>query len=435
MLDRNYFIYGLGRSGLASAQAVINAGGIAYIGDDKDLSVRNDLPKGAAIVAQGFPRDAEALILAPGVPLTHPKPHNIVLKAQDNDCPIYCDIELFYRQYKSYKNAKFITITGTNGKSTVTALMAYTLQRLGCEAYACGNFGRAMFDVPTPDTTENDIYYVIETSSYQADLCHEFKPDVAAFLNLTPDHLDRHGDLEGYFQAKMRLFQKMPDYGTAIITGHDVYSQRAKDIAQNYYHFVDGDFHAVQEAISDNMFLQGEHNLHNALCVYGALRTLGFDAEKILSEFIYFRGLVHRCEYVGTCEHVQFINDSKATNAEATEQALSAYDNILWLVGGVAKEGGISSLKACLDRVNHVFIYGQDQKSFADSIAETSVPYDTYPDMHHALKAAWQIAQKMDKKCTILLSPAAASFDAFDSFEHRGDVFKMLAEKIIADNA
>ena len=434
MLNGKFYIYGLGRSGLASAKAVIDAGGLAYMGDDKDLSQRKDLPKGGIIVAQGFPDNIDAVILAPGIPLTHPEPHETVKAAQAKNYPIYCDIELFYRQYKNYKNAKFISITGTNGKSTVTALMTYVLKRLGADAYACGNFGRAIFDVPTPDQTNNDIYYVIETSSYQADLCEDFKPDIAAFLNLTPDHLDRHGDMKGYFQAKMRLFQKIPDYGTAIIMGDNEYSRQAKEIAKNYYQFSDKEYDEAKEALQNNPYLQGDHNIQNALCVLGALKSLGFEAKKILAEFMNFTGLAHRSEYVGMAQRVQFINDSKATNAEATECALKAYDNIYWLVGGVAKDGGISSLMSCLDGVNHVFIYGQDQKIFTDSVAQTNVSFDVFENMQNALQAAWQMASLKDHKATILLSPAAASFDAFDSFEHRGDIFKMLAEKIILEH-
>lgn len=434
MLNGKFYIYGLGRSGLASAQAVINAGGLAYMGDDGDLSQRNNLPSGGIIVAQGFPENIDAILLAPGVPYTHPEPHKVVKIAKEKNIPIYCDIELFYRQYHSHKNAKFIAITGTNGKSTVTALMSYVLKRLGVDSYACGNFGRAMFDVPTPDQTEKDIYYVIETSSYQADLCNAFKPDISVFLNLTPDHLDRHGDMNGYFQAKMRLFEKIPDHGKAIIMGDNAYSQDAKKIAQNYYDFVEEEYHQVKDVLVHNPYLQGVHNIENALCVLGALKSLGFEHKKILAEFMNFTGLSHRSEYVGIAKKVQFINDSKATNADATECALNAYDEIYWLVGGVAKAGGISSLISCLDGVNHVFIYGQDQKIFTDSIAQTNISFDVFDTMQQAVQAAWNMASLKGEKATILLSPAAASFDAFDSFEHRGDIFKRLAEKIILEH-
>ena len=180
--------------------------------------------------------------------------------------------------------------------------MTYVLKRLGCDAYACGNFGLSIFNVPKPDSTENDIYYVIETSSYQADLCHDFRPDIAAFLNLTPDHLDRHGDIDGYFQAKMRLFEKIPHHGKAFIMGNNIYSQKAKEVSQNYYAFSDEERQKVADAIQDNLFLQGDHNLENALCVFEMLKELGFADQKICAEFLNFKGLEHRCEYVGSAK-------------------------------------------------------------------------------------------------------------------------------------
>ena len=432
MLNHTYCVYGMAKSGLATARAIINAGGIVYCGDDKNLSERTDLPKGVQIFKGNLPDNLTALILSPGIPMTYPAPHDIVVQAQKHDIPVWCDIELFYRTYHNRKNVKFIAVTGTNGKSTVTALTAYLLKSMGQTAYACGNIGTAMFDVPSPDMhpDNENIYYVIEISSYQADLCDAFQPDAVAFLNLTPDHIDRHGDIEGYFNAKMRLFKHTPYYGTAVVIQNDEYARRAKAIAKHTYAFTDDEYTKIRNAIQSNLYLRGNHNFENALAAYALVRGMGFDGDDICMHFADYVGLPHRCEYVGKKSNVVFINDSKATNAQATEMALLSYDNIYWLAGGIAKADGIEPLVPCLEYVNHVFVYGQDHLRFTDTLKHTKKEFSVYHTMLEAFDAAWNMAAQDSEDAVVLLSPAAASFDAFKNFEHRGEVFKQLVHDL-----
>ncbi|MEM6603324.1 MAG: UDP-N-acetylmuramoyl-L-alanine--D-glutamate ligase [Pseudomonadota bacterium] len=430
ILKSKFLIYGMGKSGMASARAILSAGGQVICGDDRPLT-EGDLPDGAQILDKSFPEDVRALILAPGVPLTHPKPHDIVQKAQEYNIPIWSDIELFYRKYRHNETVKFIAITGTNGKSTVTMLLAETLKYMGEHAIACGNIGTPIWDVPEKISGTGRTYLSIEISSYQADLCHDFAADIAIFLNLTPDHLERHGSMENYFMSKMRLVKGLKPNGHAIIPSEDIYGIRAKEMAPYSYDFTEDEHQKVAIAISDNVYLKGKHNLENARAVYGALRVLGFSEEHILSNIKKYTGLPHRLEYVTRKAHVTFINDSKATNAEATEKALKAYDNILWLVGGVAKSNGINALMSCLKGVNHVFIYGQDREIFATSFKNAGyVSYSSVKSLGEAVNAAWHYAHTLQHPCVILLSPAAASFDAFDNFEHRGTYFKQLVSAL-----
>lgn len=435
MVYKKFLVYGMAKSGLATARYLLSKGHEVYIGDDKDLSIREDLPKGCQISKEGdYPKDIEALILAPGIPLTHPEPHKIVKWAKENNIEIISDIELFYRDYQENQNIKYIAVTGTNGKSTVTALTAHLLKEMGKKAYPCGNIGTAMFDVPLPEThaANESIYYVIEISSYQADLCHKFTPDSVCLINLTPDHIDRHGSIEGYFQAKMRLFEKIPYHGKAVITTKDEWGMRAIEIAKNIYEATTDEKLNVRDSIKNNNFLKGEHNYYNALTAFELIRAINLPAEKIYPHFANFIGLPHRCEFVATKKNITFINDSKATNAESSEKAITAFENIYWLVGGIAKSEGIEPLLDCLEQVNHVFIYGQDQKVFADSLRKTKKEFSVYHTMNEAFSASLLMALQDEEPATILLSPSAASFDGFKNFEHRGEVFKQLVAEVEA---
>ena len=434
LLQKNYLIFGAGRSGLSTASAIIKAGGRAFLSDDNPLEAREDIPEGVSLwcLDDGLPESIEAVILSPGVPLTHPKPHKIVDIAHAKNIPIISDIELFYLTYHSHPQVKFIAITGTNGKSTVTALTEYLLTKMGHQAFAGGNIGRAIFDLPSPAVLENKpIYYVLEISSYQADLCFNFAPDAVAFLNLTPDHLDRHGDIEGYFGAKMRLFNHLSEKGKAVIVDESDYGRRAiRQASPHLYTVTEYEKSAVAEAINENLFLRGDHNHQNACAAFGLLRILGIKAEDIFPYFKSFHGLPHRCEFIAKYDNISFINDSKATNAEATQKALLAYDNIFWLLGGVAKAEGIDPLMPFLKNVTHAFIYGEAKLRYADSLTQANHPFSVHETLSDALASAFAMARKNASEATLLLSPASASFDQFKNFEHRGDMFKSLVQKL-----
>jgi UDP-N-acetylmuramoylalanine--D-glutamate ligase len=437
-LNNTYLIYGMGKSGTATANAILNAGGSVYIGDDKPIS-DDYLPNAKRININDnnpLPADLSAIITAPGLPFTHPKPHKIYDLARQFNIPVCCDIELFYRIYGHNKYAQFIAITGTNGKSTVTALTTHLLKQAGFDAFAGGNIGTAMFELPAP--SNKPIIYVLEISSYQADLCFDFAPDVIGFLNLTPDHIDRHGSIEGYFNSKMRLFSHLSTHGKAYIAGHELgnlgeFETQALDIANKNNALITLDNTAmtqIQNLIADNPFLRGHHNYLNALTACAMCVGVGCDNFVGLKDYV---GLAHRSEFVVTKNNITFVNDSKATNADATRPALHAYKNIYWLAGGVPKAEGIDPL---LDKdminVTHAFFYGQAGEAFLNTAKKHHIPCDLFDNLQDALDAAYNMA-KLDihHHQTILLSPCCASFDAFDNFEHRGAVFKQLVNDLI----
>jgi UDP-N-acetylmuramoylalanine--D-glutamate ligase len=434
-LNDTYLIYGMGKSGLSTAKAILQAGGSVYIGDDKPINhdmlsksyrfdINNDnLPK------------ITAIITAPGLPFTHPKPHKIYERAKQFNIPVMCDIELFYRIYGKNPLAHFIAITGTNGKSTVTALTTHLLRQAGFNAFAGGNIGTAMFELPPP--SDKSIIYVLEISSYQADLCFEFAPDSVGFLNLTPDHLDRHGSIEGYFTSKMRLFSHLRTKGKAYIAGHElgtlgIWETKALNIAHHNNALITlgkKTQETIQNAIVKNPYLTGHHNYLNSLMAYALCVSVGCDD---MSGFQNYVGLEHRAEFVMVKDNITFINDSKATNADATRPALHAYKNIYWLAGGVPKAEGIEPLlEKDIMNVTHAYFYGQAGEEFNNSAKKHNIPCTVTDTLENALNSAFFTAKTNESaQKTILLSPSCASFDAFDNFEHRGAVFKQLVNQL-----
>lgn len=428
-LNDIYLVYGLGKSGLSTAKAILEAGGSVYIGDDKPIS-DDILPKAYRfdIHNHELPK-VSAIITAPGLPFTHPKPHQIYSLAHQFNIPVMSDIELFYRVYGKNPLAQFIAITGTNGKSTVTALTTHLLIQAGFNAFAGGNIGTAIFELPAP--THKSIIYVLEISSYQADLCTEFTPDAIGFLNLTPDHLDRHGSIEGYFNSKMRLLSHLKTHGKAYIAGHElgnlgIWENKALKIVKNDNALVTLDKrvrNTIKNAVEKNLFLTGHHNYLNSLTACALCLSVGCDDFSGLENYA---GLEHRAEFVMLKDGITFINDSKATNADATRPALHAYNNIYWLAGGVPKAEGIEPL---LDKdmmnVTHAYFYGQAGETFYNSVKKHNIPCTLTDSLENALNLAFFAAKTNESgQKTILLSPSCASFDAFDNFEHRGTVFK-----------
>lgn len=434
-LNDTYLIYGMGKSGLSTAKAILQAGGSVYIGDDKPIH-HDILPQAHRfdINNDALPQ-ITAIITAPGLPFTHPKPHKIYDLAKQFNIPVMCDIELFYRIYGNNPLAHFIAITGTNGKSTVTALTTHLLRDAGFNAYAGGNIGTAMFELPTPN--DKPIIYVLEISSYQADLCFEFAPDAIGFLNLTPDHLDRHGSIEGYFTSKMRLLAHLKTKGKAYIAGHElgnlgIWETKALAIAKNNTALITLDKNtqdAIKDSISKNNFLTGHHNYLNALTACALCVSVGCDNFSGLKNYV---GLEHRAEFVMVKDGITFINDSKATNADATRPALHAYNNIYWLAGGVPKAEGIEPLfKKDMIHITHAYFYGQAGDAFYNSAKRHNIPCTVTDTLENALNSAFFMAKTNEsEQKTILLSPSCASFDAFDNFEHRGAVFKQLVNQL-----
>ncbi|MBL8575853.1 MAG: UDP-N-acetylmuramoyl-L-alanine--D-glutamate ligase [Mesorhizobium sp.] len=443
-------LFGLGGSGTATALALKAGGADVLAWDDNPDSVAKAAADG---IATGDLRAADwasfaSFVLSPGVPLTHPKPHWSVELARGAGVEIIGDVELFCRERAlQAPNAPFIAITGTNGKSTTTALTAHILKAAGRDAQMGGNIGRA---VMTLDPITPDRFYVVECSSYQVDLAPSINPTAGILLNLTPDHLDRHGTMQRYASIKERL---VAGSETAIVGVDDSYCVQIADRLERAGHHViriskrlqitDGYFadgadlmEAEHGRYSRVAFLEGigslrgQHNAQNALAAVAACLKVGLDLGEIQSGLESFPGLAHRMEQVGKKDNVLFVNDSKATNADAAAPALSSFPRIYWIAGGLPKEGGIESLRGYFPRVAKAYLIGEAAPAFSVTLGE-AVPYEISGTLAAAVEhAAADAAADPASDVVVLLSPACASFDQFKNFEVRGEAFKQAVGKI-----
>ncbi len=437
-------LFGLGGSGLATAEALKAGGASVSAWDDNPDSVAKANEKGIHTqnLAQADWQKFDAFVLSPGVPLTHPKPHWTVDLAHAAKVEIIGDVELFVRERSARAPAApFIAITGTNGKSTTTALIAHVIKAAGRDTQLGGNIGTAVMtlDAPSPEK-----HYVVECSSYQIDLAPSINPTAGILLNITPDHLDRHGDIHHYASVKERL---VAGSDAAIIGQDDHYCvaisdrlERAgrtvirisKELPLKNGLFADGSLliesiDGIARVVADLAgigSLRGAHNVQNALAAFAAVRTAGLTDNEIQSGFRSFPGLAHRMEQVGRLGKVLFVNDSKATNAEAAAPALSSFPRIYWIAGGLAKEGGIASLAPYFSRIAKCYLIGEAAPEFAATIG-TSAPFEIAGTLANAIAhAAKDAALDGAAEPVVLLSPACASFDQFKNFEKRGDAFR-----------
>jgi UDP-N-acetylmuramoylalanine--D-glutamate ligase len=443
-------LFGLGGSGIATARALIEGGADVLAWDDNPGSVAKAEAEG---IATGDLRSADwarfaSFVLSPGVPLTHPKPHWTVELARGAGVEIIGDVELFCRErIARAPEAPFIAITGTNGKSTTTALTAHILKSAGRDTQMGGNIGRA---VMTLDPPESGRHYVVECSSYQVDLAPSINPTAGVLLNLTPDHLDRHGTMQHYASIKERL---VAGSDTAIIGIDDSWCAQIADrlervgkeviriskrLPLTHGYFADGSdlMEAVDGRYSRIAFLEGigslrgQHNAQNALAAVAACLKVGLDLGEIQSGLESFPGLEHRMEQVGKKGHVLFVNDSKATNADAAAPALSSFPRIYWIAGGLPKEGGIEPLRGLFPRIAKAYLIGEAAPAFSATLGET-VPYEISGTLASAVEHAARDAENDDSgEVVVLLSPACASFDQFKNFEMRGESFRQAAHAI-----
>ncbi len=455
---RKVAVFGLGGSGLASASALL-AGGADVVGYDDDAEIV------AKANAAGIPtadlRDADwgriaALVLAPGVPLTHPTPHWIVRLAQKAAVEVIGDIELFCRERRRVApDAPFVAITGTNGKSTTTALVAHLAASAGMDAQLGGNIGTAILSLEPPAASRIQPLrvHVIECSSYQIDLAPSLDPSVGILINLSEDHLDRHGTMEHYAAVKERLVAGVPSQGTAIIGVDDEWCRTIADrleqsgkrvvrvsVRQKPTNgiYVEGDriMRVAAAGISQVAeiggigSLRGLHNAQNAACAAAAALTLGIEPGTIQAGLCSFPGLAHRMEEVGRRGAVLFVNDSKATNADSAAQALACFSDIFWIAGGKPKTGGIESLRVFFPRIRKAYLIGEAAAEFAATLAN-DVPHEIAGTLDNALAAAARDAAASAAAApVVLLSPACASFDQYRNFEVRGDAFRVLVRAL-----
>jgi len=452
-------VLGLGRSGLSAARA-LRAGGAEVVAWD-------DGPAGrAAAEAEGFAcRDltragaydgVDLMITSPGIPHLYPAPHAAIAAAYEAGVPVDNDIGLFLRSLGSGDWAlhdtppRVIAVTGSNGKSTTSALIAHILTENGTPCQLAGNIGRGVLDLDPP---ENGEVIVLELSSYQTELARALTPDVAVFTNLSPDHLDRHGGIGGYFAAKRRLFAEGgPDravIGVDEPEGAYLAGQMGEGAADGRLIRV-----SVSRKLTGpgwNIFarkgwlsetrktrqvaaidlrgvagLPGAHNHQNACCAYAAVRALGLAPKVIEAAFHSFAGLPHRSQLVGEKDGVRFVNDSKATNVDAAAKALAAFPRLRWICGGLQKDGGLDGLRGALGSVAKAYVIGREAEAFALQLGD--VPVAICGTMEQAVALAAAEAAPGD---VVLLAPAAASFDQYDNFEQRGEDFMAEVAKIV----
>lgn len=458
---RRVALFGLGGSGLATARALAAGGAEVSTWDDSERSRDKATAEGIAVVdlAQADWSGFAALVLAPGVPLTHPQPHWTVEKAKAAGVEIVGDVELFFRQRaKIAPTAPAICITGTNGKSTTTALIAHVLQAAGRDVQMGGNIGTAVLALEPP--ADNRIH-VVECSSYQIDLAPSMAPSIGIQMNLTPDHLDRHGTFENYAAIKERLVVAAD---IAVIGVDDEPSrQMARRRAATGRPLVkisgeqpldEGVFAGVTAnagqldtrivAVKDGKprvvanlagigSLRGSHNAQNAAAAFAACAALGLSDAEIAAGFRSYPGLAHRMEEIGRIGRVVFINDSKATNADSTEKALTSFRDIFWILGGKAKEGGIESLRRYFPNIAKAYLIGAASDAFAATFDDDGgVTYERSVTLDKAVADATRdaLAHPGEGEIAVLLSPACASFDQFPNFEVRGEAFRGLVKAL-----
>jgi UDP-N-acetylmuramoylalanine--D-glutamate ligase len=444
---RTLAVFGLGGSGLASAQALIAGGAAVLAFDDDERSLTKAQAAGIPIAdlrKADWSRFA-ALVLAPGVPLTHPTPHWSVQAAQRAGVEVIGDIELFCRERRhAAPTSPFVAVTGTNGKSTTTALVAHLAASAGLDAQLGGNIGTAILSLAPP---REGRVYAIECSSYQIDLAPTLDPSVGILINLSEDHLDRHGTMEHYAAVKERLVAGVPDHGETVIGVDDDWCRKIADRRQQSGKRVTRI--SVQRALPNGIYvtdrqivrsadakssplatiggigsLRGLHNAQNAACAVAAALALGLSPAAIQAGLRSFPGLPHRMEEVGTLGAVLFVNDSKATNADSAAQALACFSDIFWIAGGKPKTGGIESLRHFFPRIRKAYLIGEAAEEFAATLG-AGVSHEITGTLDRAVAAAARdAAASAAREPVVLLSPACASFDQYRNFEVRGDAFR-----------
>ncbi|HEY7459174.1 MAG TPA: UDP-N-acetylmuramoyl-L-alanine--D-glutamate ligase [Xanthobacteraceae bacterium] len=451
---RTVAVFGLGSSGLATC-AALSAGGASVVAfDDKPAKVAEAEDKG---VTTGDLREADwkkfaVLVLAPGVPLTHPEPHWVVKRARISEVEVIGDIELFCRERRARApRSPFAAITGTNGKSTTTALLAHILAKSGRDVAVGGNLGTPILSLAGPSQAR---VHVIECSSFQIDLAPTIDPSVGVLLNVTPDHIDRHGSFRNYAAIKERLVTGVGLHGTAVVGVDDDFCASVADRAAREGTKVVR-ISVRRPLASDGIFLEGGslvdveggkrryalslagigslrglHNAQNAAAAYASARALGVAPEEIELAMRNFPGLQHRMEEVGRKGVVLFVNDSKATNADSAARALESFEEIFWIAGGRAKEGGIATLERYFPRIRRAYLIGESAQAFAAEL-EGKVKYEVVRTLDRAVEhAAREATASAAAQPVVLLSPACASYDQYPNFEVRGNEFRDLVLRL-----
>jgi len=436
-----FSIVGLGRNGLPVALALRAMGADVTAWDDSEPARRTAAAQGIAIAnPEDSGKTPRAIILSPGIPHLRPRIHPAAAWARAHDVPILSDADILFQAVRrAGSRARFAGITGTNGKSTTTALLAHILAASGVPTAAGGNLGTPSLALPLlPDHG----VYVLEMSSYMLERLSSLRFDAAAMLNLSPDHIDRHGDMAGYAAAKRQVFARQRANDTAVIGIDDPLSQAMAaglPAPVTVSGFQPADIWGAGRILRDRLgpildlatcpTLPGAHNAQNAAAAVALAGALGLSRGDITRHMPSYPGLPHRQQLVATHHGIAFVNDSKATNADAAARALGCYEKLVWIAGGQAKEGGIAPLAEFFPRIAHAMLIGQDAPALAATLAAHGVPHTMTETLDAALPAAYEVARATGTP-TVLLSPACASFDQFSGFDARGDRFAALAREL-----
>jgi UDP-N-acetylmuramoylalanine--D-glutamate ligase len=443
---KRFAVVGLGKNGLPVALGLRSMGADVVAWDD------NPAARQAAVDAMAGPGDRavpvspgiltwsdpaqglfeyDALVLSPGIPHRLPKPHPVAERAIAAGVPILSDVELLFRAVRaSGSQARFAGITGTNGKSTTTALLAHILERAGIPTAAGANLGPAALSLPL---LPQDGVYVLEMSSYMLERLASVRFDAAVMLNLSPDHIDRHGDMAGYAMAKRAIFERQTARDLAVIGVDDPGSRdMAGWLGSRPARLVR--VSGAEAPLASGPALPGAHNAQNAAAATAVARFFGVSDDLIAAGLLSYPGLSHRQQRIVTIDGVTFVNDSKATNADAAARALVCYDRLIWIAGGMAKEGGIEPLAPLFPRIARAMLIGRDASMFAETLTRHDVPFDSLGTLEAAVPAAFAAAKTCHAPI-VLLSPACASWDQFTGYDQRGDHFGKLALGLQAGGA
>lgn len=428
MSGKRVGILGLGLSGMAAARALSAGGADCFLHDD-NMQAPRPLPDGAAVADwRDWPWDRlDAMVISPGIPHQHPEPHPAAGRAATAGVPVISEVELAMR---AAPKARIVAVTGTNGKSTTTALIGHCLAAAGMPVAVGGNIGEAACALTDPGP---DGVIVLELSSYQLETTPSLRADIALLLNITPDHLARHGGMDGYVAAKARILDAVPTGGLAVFASDEApVSTVARAFAAGGGSAVTVSATDAPAAVLGVAALAGPHNAVNAAAAAACLRSLGFADEETETAMAGFAGLAHRLQPVASQGPITFVNDSKATNGVAAACALAAYDSIYWIAGGEAKEDGLGPAAEATANVERAYLIGSAAPDFAQAL-RGRFPIMLAGDLETATAAAFSdaaAATPADGSATILLSPAAASFDQFASFVARGEAFCAIAHRL-----
>jgi UDP-N-acetylmuramoylalanine--D-glutamate ligase len=447
--NKSIGVFGLGRSGLSAVRALEAGGSDVWAWDDIKEKRETAEMEGIKLtdLYQSDLSKIDTLILSPGIPDQFPEPHSLIIRAREAGCAIICDIDLLARENTK---ARFIGISGTNGKSTTTALIGHILNKANYQSQIGGNYGIPALDLLPLDERGT---YVLELSSYQLERIPTMKLDIAILLNISADHLDRHGGMDGYIAAKKILFDRINKDAVTIIGMEDIHCRgicmelmidrgcenivpiSASVRMPGGVYVINGmlidDIRNSQEIIMDLSSLStlpGQHNWQNVAAAYAAVRAVGIDPGIIIAALKTFGGLAHRQEIVRIIDGIVFINDSKATNSDAAAKALDCYDNIHWILGGQFKEESLGALHDVFKKVAHAYLIGHDAEQL-ENLLGPFVPVSRCGDLETATNEAYHNAILTNTNI-ILLSPACASFDQFTNFEVRGDTFRFIVDNI-----